>query len=374
MSKVFDKLTKTLIYCGLDKNDFNKIRDSVAKENRKTAFVWSITSAVYWAYCLTMSFFNADYKLCRYVYLVAFVTAAISIILSVFFSKKSRGVVCVIMYALRVSLLFAGIGIAYCQPDTRSVTMFVMTCIVPYTFIDRTVSAILLIAAEIICYTVFCAGVIQPDIYSFGLITLFIFSTLGLVMGHHINKSRYERSMYSLEIEILADEQRKYANHDGLTGLLNRRAYINAVDNIASFGNSELYAVMADLNGLKAANDTYGHDAGDELLTAAGNCFKKAFGTNDEGVSDKAYVYRTGGDEFFVFYKGTKDEITGCLSRFDEIVGGWKGEMVPKMSISWGFAKCENGDIEESFKIADHMMYENKKRYYEQSGVERRKV
>ena len=70
-----------------------------------------------------------------------------------------------------------------------------------------------------------------------------------------------------------------------------------------------------DLNGLKNANDSFGHAAGDELICAAADCMKNSF-------SEHSKVYRVGGDEFVVII--TKDilQFENILSTFDQRVAG----------------------------------------------------
>lgn len=371
MNKIRKTIVNTLFYGGLEEKDFANIQDLVSVDNRKTAIVWSALSTLYWTYCFIMSFADELYRLCRTVYVVALIAAVISIILSVLFAHRSKYALTAVLYILRISLIFAGVGIAYCQPGVRSVTMFVMAVVIPICFIDRTISTILLVVAQILAYSVFTVSILSSDLFYFGLVTLFIFSSLGVVMGHHINKSRYERFKYSKQVECLAEEQRQYANHDEMTGLLNRRAYILKVDALMLSKADDHFVVMADLNGLKRANDNIGHDAGDELLIATADSLKKAFEEYEN--TDRLYIYRTGGDEFCVLFKGTQQEIDVCLEKLDRVTKEWKGKLADKLSLSWGYAKCEDGDIDTAFRAADQMMYENKKIYYQQSGIERRR-
>ena len=58
--------------------------------------------------------------------------------------------------------------------------------------------------------------------------------------------------------------------------------------------------IVADLNGLKAANDRLGHAAGDEMLRRAGEVF-------NEVVKTPAHAARIGGDEFAVLLPGTDE-------------------------------------------------------------------
>lgn len=97
-----------------------------------------------------------------------------------------------------------------------------------------------------------------------------------------------------------ADQRRselaELATHDGLTGLLNRRAAIDAVERDLARSRREggrLFALFLDLDGLKALNDTYGHAVGDEAIRQFADALRSS--TRDGDV-----VARIGGDEFLV--------------------------------------------------------------------------
>lgn len=98
------------------------------------------------------------------------------------------------------------------------------------------------------------------------------------------------------EIKRAQSEIRHLASHDPLTGLANRRE-LNArlVDIVAEHPNSAEIAALLymDVNHFKSVNDTYGHDAGDDLLTAVASRIRAA-------VRAETLVSRVGGDEFIV--------------------------------------------------------------------------
>jgi hypothetical protein len=74
-----------------------------------------------------------------------------------------------------------------------------------------------------------------------------------------------------------------YGYNDIMTGVLNRRAFETLqkmFDPSISYGY-----IMCDINGLKVANDTMGHEAGDELIKGVAACLSDVFG--DENVYDK---------------------------------------------------------------------------------------
>lgn len=100
-------------------------------------------------------------------------------------------------------------------------------------------------------------------------------------------------------------------DYDITTGLLNRRAYYNKIDEM--FTNPKALKIsafiMIDLDNLKYVNDTYGHDFGDDYIKTAANIFKTF---RDYG----GVVARMSGDEFNVFLSGfdSKDEIRRIIA------------------------------------------------------------
>lgn len=93
-------------------------------------------------------------------------------------------------------------------------------------------------------------------------------------------------------------EQRSYANElayqDQLTGLPNRRAMLKALHEILEDEpDTPVAMLMLDMNGFKSVNDTYGHAAGDHLLTTVGQRLKAIAG-------EAALIARLGGDEFAI--------------------------------------------------------------------------
>ncbi len=98
------------------------------------------------------------------------------------------------------------------------------------------------------------------------------------------------------EIKRAQSEIRYLASHDPLTGLANRRELNSRlVSIVAEHENSGEVAALLyiDVNKFKSVNDTYGHDAGDDLLIAVADRIRSA-------VRSETLVARVGGDEFIV--------------------------------------------------------------------------
>lgn len=85
------------------------------------------------------------------------------------------------------------------------------------------------------------------------------------------------------------------SDHDALTGVLNRRAFYERAVSLLTSPSSDtsLVVVMIDLDKFKHLNDTYGHLAGDQALTAVGWALRQA-------NHSTAIIGRIGGEEFLV--------------------------------------------------------------------------
>ena len=102
---------------------------------------------------------------------------------------------------------------------------------------------------------------------------------------------------------------RARSNTDPLTGLLNRSAFEEQLDDLlAQTGPDCIHAlIMIDVDGFKRVNDTYGHQFGDRVLIDIANSLRAMMRSDD-------LIGRIGGDEYMVCLKNVKDN-TGFLER-----------------------------------------------------------
>ena len=362
---LLEKIKNNLFYTGIDKNAFKQIQNEVAAANLKALKYWSVLVSVFWIYCICMSFFARDYKMCRPAYIISLCSCIFSFLCSHFFIPRFPKTLPLFKFIFRLSLLGGGIGIAVCQWNLRSLTLFAVALISPSVFIDSTVSSLAVHCAALIIYILCGRNTISPDIFYWGLNNYMLFSVFGLLIGNAINKERSERYVYAEYEKQLAEMQMRYAFFDRMTGLKNRHAYEDMLTKLSEDMPDELCIVMADINGLKVTNDTIGHKAGDELITGASECLSGAF----KGIDT---IFRIGGDEFCIILFEPIEKAQLCLTRLEELTAKWHGNYIDSVSISTGVASIkEHKDVESVFAEADRIMYEYKQKYYRSRGVDK---
>ena len=153
------------------------------------------------------------------------------------------------------------------------------------------------------------------------------------------------------------------ADHDSLTGLLNRRRFLAELEvelKRRRRRHEPTTLLMLDLDGLKDVNDQLGHHVGDELLRTVADVMVQRLRESDT-------VSRLGGDEFAALLRGAGEEQALSLAReMLDAIGRRAEELVPKQggrSASAGIAEVrpDAGTPEEILTRADRAMYEAKR-------------
>lgn len=199
-----------LFYGGLSKEDFQRVSKPVAEVNRKSLMFFSIVSGVFWIAGLIIYLLQDTYIQCRYVYIGAFIISMITLLLSTTLVKRYPRLLFPTLMLFNASLYAAGIGMAIFQPDIRTVLMIAIVIIVPSGFIQRTIVNNILQILSILVLAIVGHFYLVDDVYSFSLMNVTIFAIAGLVIGHIINKSRYQRYVYADSAEKLVMMQKNY--------------------------------------------------------------------------------------------------------------------------------------------------------------------
>ena len=188
-------------------------------------------------------------------------------------------------------------------------------------------------------------------------------------MATFIRETSFELEQINSKLRVMNEHLQDVATTDSLTGLENRLAFDELLKNIAQedsdAGNWTM--ILMDVNGLKYANDTFGHQAGDVLIVAAGKSIKKAYGLHGN-------CFRIGGDEFAVVTKAPLDSLFLLYTNLQKSIEEYNKDALYHLSIAVGESRLRSdSDIRKSISDwkmeADLNMYRDKVRYHKSTEV-----
>ncbi len=163
----------------------------------------------------------------------------------------------------------------------------------------------------------------------------------------------------SAAIFVMDDLRKRRMNHeleklsyvDALTGLHNRNRYVQTLRELDETPPEMLGVVYADINGLKSANDSRGHDYGDHLIFRAAQILRKIMGS----------AYRVGGDEFVVLRTDLgKQEFDALVDTLREAIDADE-QCNMSIGIIW---KANPKNVIKEITNSDKLMYAEKQNYY----------
>ena len=156
------------------------------------------------------------------------------------------------------------------------------------------------------------------------------------------------RMAFALEEAELGKIHRTLAVTDELTGVANRREFLDRLAKLPHDGSRAL--LLLDLNGFKAINDKYGHSTGDRTLQEAAHRFELA-------LTEESYLARLGGDEFAVLTLAPLERAEQVAERLRRALAAplYVGEREISLSVSIGVALIEGQS--DPLERADAQMY-----------------
>lgn len=183
-----------------------------------------------------------------------------------------------------------------------------------------------------------------------GLLATTIFALAAVVL----RRARFHAS----QLQASEAKALHLANHDALTGLPNRRAFVEHLLRLTR-DNRDYAILYMDLDGFKEVNDTYGHGTGDALLRSTSERLGRA-------CSRDAFLARLGGDEFAIALPGpgSPEALGGFADQVLAAVRARKQSANDGIVIgaSIGIALRDGADYEDVIRRADIAMYAAKAR------------
>lgn len=354
-----DKFIKSFFYGGLDKEDFDRVQESLADNNSRMLLLTALICMVLFVAMFLSTFFSAkadsmDELRMRSRLIYAFMILVCGATVIIREQQKHYYNRHIIMeWYLFLSILF-GFAIwagTYNQPYNPSITFFVFLFALPLLIIERPIRLSAYLIGVSVLFLVCSYQTKTTDIYELDFLNCLCFLYLSISFSMIMMLFKYNEAFQKIRIE----EQR---DRDELTGLLNKAAIEREV--CKSLEEKEKgYILIVDIDNFKQINDQYGHLVGDAVLSAYAKSFEEVF-------SELSLIGRFGGDEFILFVK---------IEDFDDVLQLFEQEkkvlktmvnipvhdgMHLTMSAGAAFYNGNDYDYRRLLELADRALYEAK--------------
>jgi diguanylate cyclase (GGDEF)-like protein len=195
-----------------------------------------------------------------------------------------------------------------------------------------------------LCYLSFAAeSAAALDSGTWLQVSLAYLTAAGLAVSYEYGQRQLRNRLHAL------------ADHDSLTGLLNRRGMEKRLEELAGFLERHKVPVvlaLLDIDHFKKVNDAHGHDVGDAVLRELARELTRVFRNSD-------YIARWGGEEFLVALTNAHlEEGTAVLERLRSEIANSSAFSVPSITLSMGAALWHAEiDLVSALKQADQALY-----------------
>lgn len=247
-------------------------------------------------------------------------------------------------------VIIGNVAVGLLLLDTRAVIIAFVMAMVILTLNDALVLAGMMPYAPLFLPGAFEQG--MPDIWwscarNFILfLSIVVYSVLAVVFFNQFDAQR--------------KTLRKLSNTDVLTGLANRRYFMERLE--AASGSRQCdggYCIaIIDADHFKRVNDTYGHPVGDDVLNKIATLLAQGMPT------EKEVVARLGGEEFGVLLPQTElPKAVAILERIAEVLRGYffmAGDQRFQVTLSLGVVECDRHRPEDALRLADANLYQAK--------------
>lgn len=334
---------------------WERIRPNVARENRRSIIVVSAAFSIMMAVMLLASCFSAMMMNARILYATALVLSLLMCVVAIRVKPSDERKIGFLTYVTISPLLVYStiLGTSF-NSDLVATAFPAFVLASPLLFTDRRWRIILCILINTVFFV--CMSLIfdNPAFVVDDIVNSCLFSAASIGINSYMLNMKLHKEYAQLKLAELSEK-------DLLTDIKNRNSYEQAILQRPWRCKKSLGCVYADLNGLHELNEKAGHATGDKMLKCLSSALREVFG--------REYTYRIGGDEFIVFVRDLSEE--QIKAKVEEVRC-----LTEKCSChaSFGIAVAEvpNIDIADLAKRAEQQMYGDKRRYYDQPGVERR--
>ena len=166
------------------------------------------------------------------------------------------------------------------------------------------------------------------------------------------DRAELEMNQMNTRLQELAAELEHRANHDPLTGVLNRAAVIELVNR--HFGREDLALIVLDIDHFKRINDSFGHPMGDKVILGVVACLQAV-------VPAAAHIGRVGGEEFTVVLPRHDEEASEQVAQeLRNAIEAYAFDLPDGSHVTASFGVCwgpAGSDFDGAYGLADEALY-----------------
>ena len=355
MNKLMDWMKGKFMKYHISDKEYDMIQKDIQEENRNSLLFFSVITILFLFVMVLISFFSLVFV--RYQLAYILLLFADVLILAVLYISKNKNpeILLIDVYAFEIMLyVFAIILGTVAQPQEQAVSVVAFLLTVPLLFTDKPFRMICGIGFAVVLFIIVATKVKDESVLFVDIVDVVVFGILGAIIGTYAMKVKCQRLLFAHKVAILSET-------DMLTDLRNRNAYQQRLHDYASLENCEIASVYIDVNGLHEINNTKGHAAGDQMLQYVGKTIQNEFGEMNS--------YRIGGDEFVVLL--TDESEDRIRAKIEQIRKQVEKESY-HISIGCSVGNTSDKNISSLIAEAEKRMYEDKRLYYQNSGIDRR--
>lgn len=341
------KLKNALLYAGIDRLSYERIKPKILKANLTMVTVISALALFLITLLFISSFRSEAIMQNRIVYGLGLIMSTTILLSSVTIARNYHWISMLLVYLSYSIYYIYGIIIGtITDPNGKTVTFMVLLVFMPILFIDRPLHIFIVTGAYVTIFVMLCLANKEGTVLTVDSMDAVVFGILGVVSGSIVNHMKVKG--YLLEYRL-----QEICSIDQLTQVRNRNAFELEKDSTSDLCKYSLGCIYIDVNGLHEINNEKGHDFGDKMLKQIATEIKYAF-------TDQ-FTYRIGGDEFVVFVPDkTSEELERILY-----------EMVNKIekqnyhvAIGYEVTSIRHLSVDTLIKTAEAKMFYEKKKYY----------
>lgn len=353
---MLEKLKRELLYGGMTQKEFQIILSDGIKTNYRSLRVYSVLCLLFLVFMSVLDLFVArEMDRNQHYYWLAMVNIVVIYIISLFIHEDDHHKVDLLSYLFLINLYGMGLMIMHAHMNYPTVVLMSLLLVLPLLFIMQPYKMMLITVLvgglSIASASVFeAASVRKIDIYY-----SICFTMISLFEDYISNALRMHSLMAQYKVKYLSER-------DLLTRLYNRNKYEELRNTFPTLAKKRVTLVYGDANGLHEINNTQGHGAGDEMLKYVAQIMGELFGN---------HVFRIGGDEFIAVLLDYDDYLID-----EQLAKAHKQLQEKGYSVSFGYVSMgkEDQPMKDLEKVAEKLMYQRKRAYYQDRTHDRRQM